>query len=160
MYKNTIITQFESVVCNYGNKIAIKDNESSISYESLQKSIDLLADCLYQKNESQYVYLLFPHVISMVIGMFSVLKSGKAYIPLDPKQPIERLGYILQDSDGYILLTNSKCINIANMLKELNDDIVIINIDDIQANSSNYYIKMVDYLKKALIYGHTSRISS
>lgn len=138
MYKNTIITQFESVVCNYGNKIAIKDNESSISYESLQKSIDLLADCLYQKNESQYVYLLFPHVISMVIGMFSVLKSGKAYIPLDPKQPIERLGYILQDSDGYILLTNSKCINIANMLKELNDDIVIINIDDIQANSSNY----------------------
>ena len=26
--------------------------------------------------------------------------------------------------------------------------------------SQNFYIKMVDYLKKALIYGHTSRISS
>ena len=24
----------------------------------------------------------------------------------------------------------------------------------------NFYLKMVDYLKKALIYGHTSRISS
>jgi len=27
-------------------------------------------------------------------------------------------------------------------------------------NLSNFYKKMVDYLKKALIYGHTSRISS
>ena len=26
--------------------------------------------------------------------------------------------------------------------------------------SQNFFIKMVDYLKKALIYGHTSRISS
>ncbi len=25
---------------------------------------------------------------------------------------------------------------------------------------NNFYYKMVDYLKKALIYGHTSRISS
>lgn len=138
MYKKTIITQFESVVCNYGNKIAIKDNESSITYENLQKSVDFLADCLYRKNGSQYVYLLFPHAISMVIGMLSVLKSGKAYIPLDPKQPIERLSYIFQDSDGYILLTSSKCISIANMLKELNENILIINIDDIQVNSSDY----------------------
>lgn len=138
MYKKTIITQFESVVCNYGNKIAIKDNESSVTYGNLQKSVDVLADCLYRKNGSHYVYLLFPHAISMVIGMFSVLKSGKAYIPLDPKQPIERLSYIFQDSDGYILLTNSKCISIANMLKELNENILIINIDDIQENSSDY----------------------
>lgn len=30
----------------------------------------------------------------------------------------------------------------------------------IRGNTSRFYEKMVDYLKKALIYGHTSRISS
>ena len=32
--------------------------------------------------------------------------------------------------------------------------------DDVLMEFNNYSLKMVDYLKKALIYGHTSRISS
>ncbi len=141
MYKKTIITQFESVVADFKDKIAIRDMEGSITYGNLQKSVDIVADYIYRRNESQYVYLLFPHAIPMVIGMLSVLKSGNAYIPLDPKQPTERLGYILQDTDGYILLTNRKCINVANKLKELNNNIVILDIDDIQEN-------LIDYLKE------------
>src|SRR5205807_8048197 len=36
--------------------------------------------------------------IAMVVGVLGVLKSGGAYLPLDPAYPAERLGYLLRDA--------------------------------------------------------------
>ena len=34
----------------------------------------------------------------MVVALLSVLKAGGAYVPLDPAYPLERLGYMVEDS--------------------------------------------------------------
>jgi amino acid adenylation domain-containing protein len=44
----------------------------------------------------------------MVVGILGVLKSGGAYLPLDPAYPRERLAVILEDSQGPILLTQRR----------------------------------------------------
>jgi amino acid adenylation domain-containing protein len=41
----------------------------------------------------------------MVLSMLAVLKAGGAYVPLDPSYPNERLGYMLEDADARLLLT-------------------------------------------------------
>ncbi len=41
----------------------------------------------------------------MVTGLLGILKSGAAYVPMDPAYPAERLRYILEDSGPAILLT-------------------------------------------------------
>src|SRR5436853_372006 len=48
---------------------------------------------------------LFPD--EMVISILGVLKSGGAYVPMDPDYPSERLAYILEDSRAVVLLTSS-----------------------------------------------------
>ncbi|MGL6345201.1 MAG: non-ribosomal peptide synthetase, partial [Waterburya sp.] len=45
--------------------------------------------------------------LSMIIAILAVLKAGGAYIPLDPTYPVERLNYMLQDTQASILLTQA-----------------------------------------------------
>src|SRR5579859_5150749 len=41
----------------------------------------------------------------MFVGLLGILKTGAAYVPLDPKYPAERLSYMLEDSQALLLLT-------------------------------------------------------
>jgi polyketide synthase PksN len=46
--------------------------------------------------------------LAMVIGIMGILKSGGAYLPIDPAHPRDRIKYILEDSNMGILLTASE----------------------------------------------------
>jgi amino acid adenylation domain-containing protein len=41
----------------------------------------------------------------MVAGLLAILKTGAAYVPLDPRHPQDRLAYMLEDSAATVLLT-------------------------------------------------------
>src|SRR2546427_9394306 len=43
-----------------------------------------------------------------VISALAVLKAGGAYLPLDPKLPLERLNFMLNDARPGVLITNSE----------------------------------------------------
>ncbi len=43
--------------------------------------------------------------LEMVVGVLGILKSGAAYLPLDPMYPKERLTFILEDSQAPVLLS-------------------------------------------------------
>ena len=45
--------------------------------------------------------------VEMVVSLLGVLKSGAAYLPLDPDYPIERLHFMLTDSNAKRLITTS-----------------------------------------------------
>src|SRR6185369_13932240 len=40
--------------------------------------------------------------------LLGVLKAGAAYVPLDPEYPLDRVRYILQNSEARCLVTSSK----------------------------------------------------
>jgi non-ribosomal peptide synthetase component F len=41
----------------------------------------------------------------MVAALIGILKSGAAYLPLDPSYPAERLAFMLEDADASALVT-------------------------------------------------------
>lgn len=43
--------------------------------------------------------------LEMIVGLLSILKSGAAYLPLDPAFPFERMQFILEDSRAPIVVT-------------------------------------------------------
>jgi amino acid adenylation domain-containing protein len=51
----------------------------------------------------------------MMIGLLGVLKTGAAYVPLDPQYPEQRLSFMLDDSDVAVVLTQPQ---IASRLSE------------------------------------------
>jgi len=43
----------------------------------------------------------------MVVAVLAVLAAGGAYVPLDPSHPAGRLGFVLEDAEVYVLITES-----------------------------------------------------
>lgn len=142
-YKSTIISQFEYIVSKYPNKLAIVGSTQKLTYQELLDKVNTLSNNLTM--DSMYIYLLFEHDISMIIAMLSVLRISKAYIPLDPYHPIERSNYIISNSKGKVILTNSRNIFLAKQLVNINDnDIEIVNIDTIEDVCENHAEKNED----------------
>ncbi len=48
--------------------------------------------------------------LNMLIGLLAILKAGGAYIPLDPNYPIERIAFILEDTQAPVLLTQASLL--------------------------------------------------
>lgn len=44
----------------------------------------------------------------MIIGLLGIMKAGGAYIPIDSDNPLDRIAYLIQDSQSNILVTNQK----------------------------------------------------
>jgi non-ribosomal peptide synthetase component F len=46
--------------------------------------------------------------LELIVSILGVLKAGGAYVPLDPGYPAERLGFIIDDSRVFALLTQRR----------------------------------------------------
>ncbi|KAG2179723.1 hypothetical protein INT44_006571 [Umbelopsis vinacea] len=59
-------------------------------------------------DEEMFIAHLFPRCAESYIAMLGILKSGSAYVPLDPAFPMERISYILQDCQAKFIITTSE----------------------------------------------------
>lgn len=59
-------------------------------------------------DEEVFIAHLFPRCAESYIAMLGILKSGAAYVPLDPAFPMERISYILQDCQAKFIITTSE----------------------------------------------------
>ncbi|MBR7518466.1 AMP-binding protein, partial [Mycobacterium tuberculosis] len=63
--------------------------------------------------------------VEMVVAVLAVLKSGAAYVPLDPGYPAERLAHMVEDSGMACLLTQSRLgLAVAGRAKALDLDAI------------------------------------
>ncbi|MFA6252873.1 MAG: amino acid adenylation domain-containing protein [Patescibacteria group bacterium] len=132
----SIVTRFENQVADFSIKNAIVTKTRVLSYQELNNKANIVANQILKYNKegiSQRVYLLFEHDFQMIIAIIAVLKSGNAYVPLDPAHPLDRLEYIVSDSGGDIILTNNLNYNLAKSLTiDLpNKRVFIINVDEL-----------------------------
>ncbi|MFP2935023.1 AMP-binding protein, partial [Pyxidicoccus sp. 3LG] len=48
----------------------------------------------------------------MVVALLGVLKSGAAYVPMDPAYPRERLAWMLEDTAAPVILTQERLTSV------------------------------------------------
>ncbi|HBK22675.1 MAG TPA: non-ribosomal peptide synthetase [Planktothrix sp. UBA10369] len=112
--KNKCIHQlFEEQVTKNPDAIAIIYEQESLSYQQLNQKANQLAHYLQSLGvkPDELVGICVERSPLFIIGILGILKAGAAYLPLDSNYPLERLIYMLQDSDLSVLLTQE---NIAN----------------------------------------------
>ncbi|MBK1439221.1 amino acid adenylation domain-containing protein [Parapedobacter sp. ISTM3] len=92
------------------DKTAIKFKNKAISYRELEERSNQLANYLVAKGVTTgaIIGVALDRSIDMVIALLGVVKSGAAYIPLDPSYPVNRIEFMLHDSAAKFLLTESK----------------------------------------------------
>ncbi|MDD1013905.1 non-ribosomal peptide synthetase [Pseudomonas rubra] len=89
--------------------VAALHNGQQLSYGELNRRADILARHLIAlgTQPEQRVAVVARRGLDTLVGLLAVLKSGAAYVPIDPAQPRERLAYLLDDSAPQVVLTQA-----------------------------------------------------
>ena len=82
--------------------LAVSGTREDLSYGELDRRANRLAHYLRSMGVGRNVVvgLYVDRSPSMAIGALAILKAGGAYIPLDPIHPVERLAFMLKDSQA------------------------------------------------------------
>lgn len=100
---------FETQVANRPEQPAVVSGDNSLSYAELNARANQLAEYLraHGAGAETLVGICIDRSLDMAIGILGILKSGAAYLPLDPDYPAERLAWLVKDSQVSLLLTTS-----------------------------------------------------
>jgi amino acid adenylation domain-containing protein len=89
--------------------IAVRCGAQALSYAELDAHSDRVAAGLraHGAGPETLVGLCVERSARMVAALFGILKTGAAYVPLDPAYPPERQAYMLRDSGAALLLSQA-----------------------------------------------------
>ena len=81
----------------------------NLSYRRLDELSDRLAGLLIERNvqPDTIIGIMMERSVEMIVGLLGILKSGGAYLPIDPGTPRERIDYMLKDSGAKLLFTTN-----------------------------------------------------
>jgi amino acid adenylation domain-containing protein len=90
----------------------------AITYKELNEKSNRLAGLLIEKGiqSDTIVGIMMERSVEMIIGIMGILKSGGAYLPIDPEYPQERIDYMLKDSGAKLLVTTENLEELPNFL--------------------------------------------
>jgi amino acid adenylation domain-containing protein len=106
----TVVSLFEQQAAATPDRIASVCGPETLSYAQLDALSDSLARRLYARGvrRGHLVAVSLDRTLQRIVGLLGILKSGAAYVPLDPDYPGERLEFMLHDSQSQLLLTESQ----------------------------------------------------
>ena len=91
------------------NKIAVDSYDATFTYRELGRlSTRLSQHLIEQKIECNIVPFCFEKSAWAVVAMLAILKSGKAFVPLDPLAPFARLKGIVNDTAANYIFCSSR----------------------------------------------------
>jgi len=103
---------FEQQVKRTPESTAILFEGDKLSYATLNLRANQLAHYLIKLGvkPDTMVGICVNRSLEMVVGLLAILKSGCAYIPLDPTYPKDRVAYIVNDAKAPVLLTQESLV--------------------------------------------------
>ena len=106
----TIHALFEKQVTENEDHSAIIFNEEYWTYKELNSKANRLAHYLIQKHSAgpgKLTGVMISKSNWTVATLLAILKSGGAYLPIDPEYPEHRIKYLIDDSGIELLITES-----------------------------------------------------
>ncbi|HEX6052782.1 MAG TPA: amino acid adenylation domain-containing protein [Gemmatimonadaceae bacterium] len=88
---------------------AVTHGEATITYHELNARANRLARELRRQGAAPdtLVGLAVERSIDMMVALLAIIKTGAAYVPLDPMFPRDRLAYMVEDSGLRLLVTQA-----------------------------------------------------
>jgi len=122
----TIHEMFEEQVKRTPDSIAVIYEDRQMTYRQLNEKSNQIAGVLRAKGVKPdgIVGIMTDRSFEMMSSIMGILKSGGAYLPIDPKYPQDRIKYMLDEAGIKILLTKN------NFADNIMFDGEIINIED------------------------------
>ena len=104
----TIVDLFEEQILRTPEATAVVFGEERLTYRELDERSNQLGHYLCGRGvgPEMPVPVCMERSPELIIGMLGILKAGGAYVPIDPSYPAERIGYMLEDTEATLVLSN------------------------------------------------------
>lgn len=92
----------------YGDAAAIVHGDRSLTYRELNQHAGALASYLVDSGvrARDRVGIALDRSAAMVVAMLAILRAGAAYVPLDVNYPVDRIRFMIEDSDLRTVITD------------------------------------------------------
>ncbi len=112
-YDKCVHELFEAQVERTPAAVAAVANDRQLTYAELNERANQLARFLrrFGVGPDSLVGLCVDRSLEMIVGILGVLKAGAGYLPMDPSYPADRLAFMLQDANVFVLLTQSDLLD-------------------------------------------------
>ncbi len=103
---------FEQQVQYTPEAIAVVFQDRQLTYQELNAQANQLAHHLRSLGVTAetLVGICIDRSLDMLVGLLGILKAGGVYIPLDPAYPVERLAFMLADSQAPVIVTQQSLV--------------------------------------------------
>ena len=129
--KKCVHTLFEEQAEKNPDKTAIVSCDNILTYKELNEKANSIANALIKKGicKGDIVAFRLPRNSFLVASMLGILKTGAAYLPVDPDYPENRISYMLIDSGAKYCITEE---NINELLdNNITSPAIKVNSSDI-----------------------------
>lgn len=123
----TLVDLFEEQARKSPESIALSNENEEVNYKTLDQLSSQIAGYLQSVEglkEGDLVAVMLERELYLIPTILGILKTGAAYVPIDPQYPAERLNTILDDSEAKILLSRASYLSgeISSSVKQIDLD--------------------------------------
>ncbi|GAB3261093.1 non-ribosomal peptide synthetase [Kineosporia babensis] len=104
---STIVDVFEQQCARTPDAVAVVSGRHELTYAELNARANRIAHLLRSRGVGveEPVGLCLEHGPQLLPALLGILKSGAAYLPLDPAHPADRIAYMVSDSKTRLVIT-------------------------------------------------------
>lgn len=104
--KASLIEKISAQVAHAPDAVALRQGDEVCSYGDLGTRVDDLARALAARGigPGQNVAVIIPRSMAAVVAILAIMKSGAAFVPLDPKAPSDRVEFQLRDMAARVVI--------------------------------------------------------
>ncbi|EOQ16523.1 non-ribosomal peptide synthetase [Bacillus cereus] len=134
--ENNISELFENNVKIYRDMVAIQFNGEQLTYQELNDKVNQLANYLQKQGlkKDMVVGIMLERSLDLVATILAVLKLGSTYLPIDLINPVNRINYMLEDSDASFVITSKFALKGI----KLSTNTIVLDREKLGSESTNF----------------------
>ncbi|MFF3210152.1 amino acid adenylation domain-containing protein [Streptomyces sp. NPDC002886] len=103
----TLHAAFTRLAAERPGATALSDAERELTYAQLDEAATRMSAALGERGvgPGDFVGVCLDRDTDLVVTLLAVLKTGAAYVPMDPRYPVERLRYTTEDAGLRLVVT-------------------------------------------------------
>ncbi|AWG22187.1 type I polyketide synthase [Flavobacterium faecale] len=103
----TVLDLFQRQVVEHPSNVAVVFENKTLTYLELDVLSNQLANYLTSMHgivEGDFIAILLERSEMSIVCMLGILKCGAAYVPIEPSYPLQRIEYIVKDSNSALTI--------------------------------------------------------
>src|SRR5262249_33383905 len=103
---------FETVVHNAPHKTALVSGNVSLTYAQLNRRANQLAHYLRSRGVGPEVKVgvCLERSLEAIVALLGIVKAGGVYVPLEPSYPLERMLFLVEDTQVSVVVTTEEFV--------------------------------------------------